>query len=96
MGKVEKETDLNRRKFMEIGIYTITGTIAAVSSVALARFAVGPSFNKEKSRWIELDFEDVQDAVEGFARVVLEYDQKDGWLTSTAKVTGLCQAGKPR
>ena len=50
MEKVEKETDLNRRKFMEIGIYTITGTIAAVSSVALARFAVGPSFNKEKSR----------------------------------------------
>ena len=85
MEKVEKETDLNRRKFMEIGIYTITGTIAAVSSVALARFAVGPSFNKEKSRWIELDSEDVQDAVEGFARVVLEYDQKDGWLTSTAK-----------
>jgi len=85
MEKVEKETDLNRRKFMEIGIYTITGTIAAVSSVALARFAVGPSFNKEKSRWIELDLEDVQDAVEGFARVVLEYDQKDGWLTSTAK-----------
>jgi hypothetical protein len=29
------ESDLNRRKFMEIGIYTITGTIAAVSGVAL-------------------------------------------------------------
>ena len=85
MEKVEKETDLNRRKFMEIGIYTITGTIAAVSGVALARFAVGSSFDKTESRWIELNSEDVQDAVDGFARVVLEYEQKDGWLTSTAK-----------
>ncbi len=45
MEKVEKEADLNRRKFMEIGIYTITGTIAAASGVALARFAVGSSFD---------------------------------------------------
>ena len=35
MEKVEKETDLNRRKFMEIGIYTITGT----DSAAGVRFA---------------------------------------------------------
>ena len=58
---MEKESDLNRRKFMEIGIYTITGAIAAVSSVALARFAVGTSFEKKRSKWIELDSEDVQD-----------------------------------
>jgi Rieske Fe-S protein len=82
---MDKESDLNRRKFMEIGIYTITGTIAAVSGVALARFAVGSSFDKTKSKWIELDFEDVQDAAQGFARVVLEYEQKDGWLTATAR-----------
>lgn len=80
-----KESDLNRRKFMEIGIYTITGTIAAVSGVALARFAVGSSFDKTKSIWIELSSEDVQDAAEGFARVVLEYEQKDGWLTATTR-----------
>jgi Rieske Fe-S protein len=79
---MEKESDLNRRKFMEIGIYTITGAIAAVSGVALTRFAVGTSFEKEKSKWIELDAEEVQDADEGFARVVLEYEQKDGWLTA--------------
>jgi Rieske Fe-S protein len=79
---MEKDSDLNRRKFMEIGIYTITGTIAAVSGVALARFAVGTSFEKKKSKWIELDAEDIQDADEGFARVVLEYEQKDGWLTA--------------
>ena len=70
---------------MEIGIYTITGDIAAASSVALARFAVGTSFEKKKSKWIELDSEDVQDAEGGFARVVLEYEQKDGWLTATAR-----------
>lgn len=80
-----KESDLNRRKFMEIGIYTITGTIAAVSGVALARFAVGSSFDKTKSIWIELSSEDVQDAAEGFARVVLEYEQKDGWLAATTR-----------
>jgi Rieske Fe-S protein len=82
---MEKESDLNRRKFMEIGIYTITGTIASVSGVALARFAVGSSFDKSKSIWIELNSEDVQDADEGFARVVLEYEQKDGWLTATIR-----------
>ena len=54
---MEKESDLNRRKFMEIGIYTITGAIAAVSGVALARFAVGTSFKKKRSKWIELDAE---------------------------------------
>lgn len=70
---------------MEIGIYTITGTIAAVSGVALARFAVGSSFDKTKSIWIELSSEDVQDAAEGFARVVLEYEQKDGWLAATTR-----------
>jgi Rieske Fe-S protein len=75
---MEKESDINRRKFMEIGIYTITGTIAAVSGVALARFAV-------QSKWIELNPEDVQEAAEGFARVVLEYEQKDGWLTATTR-----------
>lgn len=80
-----KESDLNRRKFMEVGIYTITGTIAAVSGVALARFAVGSSFDKTKSIWIELSSEDVQDAAEGFARVVLEYEQKDGWLAATTR-----------
>ena len=80
-----KESDLNRRKFMEIGIYTITGTIAVVSGVALARFAVGSSFNKKKSKWIEMNSEDVRDADEGFARVVLEYEQKDGWLTATTR-----------
>jgi hypothetical protein len=35
-----KESDVNRRKFMEIGIYSITGAITVVSGVALARFEV--------------------------------------------------------
>lgn len=80
-----KESDLNRRKFMEVGIYTITGAIAAVSGVALVRFAVGPSFDKIKSKWIEVELEDTQDKNPGFSRVVLEYETKDGWLTSNAR-----------
>jgi Rieske Fe-S protein len=82
---MEKKAELNRRKFMEIGVYTITGAIAAVSGVALTRFAVGTSFEKNKSKWIELDPEEVQGADEEFARVVLEYEQKDGWLTATTR-----------
>jgi len=82
---MDKESDVNRRKFMEIGIYTITGSIAAVSSVALARFAVGPSFEKEQAKWIEVDPEDIQEEADGFARVVLEYETKDGWLINNAR-----------
>ncbi len=83
--EMDREADLNRRKFMEIGIYTITGSIAAVSGVALARFAVGPSFNKKKSKWIEVELEEAPGEVEGFQRVVMEYDTKDGWLIKTAR-----------
>ena len=75
-----KESDLNRRKFMEIGIYTISGTIAAVSSVALARFSIGPSFHKMKTKWIEVELENNPDDSGGFERVVLEYKEKHGWL----------------
>ncbi len=71
---MDKESDLNRRKFMEIGIYTITGTIAAVSGVALARFAVGSSFDKTKSKWIELNSEDVQDAMPKIQETIEEED----------------------
>jgi len=82
---MDKESELSRRKFMEVGIFAITGTIAAVSSTALARFAVGPSFEKEQAKWIEVDLEDVQDEADGFARVVLEYETKDGWLTGNTR-----------
>ena len=79
------ESEINRRKFMEIGIYSIGGTIAAASSVALATFAVGPSFNKDKSKWIEVELEAAAGKDAGFERVVLEYETKDGWLTSTER-----------
>ncbi len=82
---MDKESELTRRKFMEIGIYSITGSITAVSSVALARFAVGPSFEKEQAKWIEVDPEDIQDEADGFARVVLEYETKDGWLINNVR-----------
>lgn len=82
---MSKTSGLNRRKFMEVGIYVISGTIASVSGVALARFAVGPSFNKEKSNWIEVDMEDVENDTNVFTRIVLEYETKDGWLTAIEK-----------
>jgi hypothetical protein len=34
------ESGMHRRKFLEIGIYTLTGTMAALSTFVLARFAV--------------------------------------------------------
>jgi Rieske Fe-S protein len=83
---MEKEPDLNRRKFMEIGIYTITGTITAVSGVALTRFAIGPSFHKMKSKWIEVELENNADDSESFERVVLEYETKHGWLARYERV----------
>ena len=79
------DSDLNRRKFMEIGIYSISGTIAAISGVALTRFAIGPSFKKKKAKWIEIELENNPDDSEGFERVVLEYETKDGWLTKNAR-----------
>ena len=79
------DSDLNRRKFMEIGIYSISGAIAAISGVALTRFAIGPSFKKKKAKWIEIELENNTDDSEGFERVVLEYETKDGWLTKNAR-----------
>ncbi len=82
---MDKESELSRRKFMEVGIFAITGSIAAVSTAALARFAVGPSFEKEQAKWIEVDPEGVQDEADGFARVVLEYETKDGWVLDNTR-----------
>ncbi len=79
------ESELNRRKFMEVGIYAITGAITVVSGIALTRFAVGPSFRKEKAKWIEVELDDAVEGNTDFSRVVLEYEQKDGWLTATTR-----------
>ena len=82
---MDKESELNRRKFMEVGIYAITGAITAVSGVALASFAVGPSLRKEKTKWIEIELDEAGQGNPAFNRVVLEYETKDGWLTTRAK-----------
>jgi len=82
---MSNESDINRRKFMEVGIYAITGAITVVSGVALTRFAVGPSFRKEKVKWIEVELDDSAEGNPGFSRVVLEYEKRDGWLTTSAK-----------
>ncbi len=70
---------------MELGIYTIGGTMVAVSSATLARFAVGPSFDKKRSKWIEIDMGDNPVANRSFEGVVLEYETKEGWSTYLVK-----------
>ena len=80
------ESDVNRRKFMEIGIYAISGSIATVSGVALTSFAIGPSFHKMRSKWIEVELENNPDDSGGFERVVLEYEIKHGWLARYERV----------
>ena len=82
---IKKKDDVTRRKFMEISIYGITGTIAVVSGAVLARFAVGPAFEDEETKWIEFQAEDLKAAEGNFVRVVLEWEKKDGWLTTQAK-----------
>jgi Rieske Fe-S protein len=80
-----EESEVNRRKFMQVGIFAISGTIAAVSTAALALFSVGPSLKKERSKWIEIEPENLQDETPGFIRVVLEYEKKDGWLITNKR-----------
>ena len=79
-------SDMHRRKFMEIGIYTISGTMAALSAVVLARFAVGLSFVKKRSKWVEVELENKPVERGGFERVVLEYETKHAWLARNEKV----------
>lgn len=81
---------------MEIGIYTIGSTIAAVSGVALARFAIGPSFRKNLSKWVEVEFKESRKV--GFQKVVLEYERKEGWLTERSRklvYVGKAENGQP-
>jgi len=82
---VGNDSDVGRRKFFEIGIYAITGTIALVSTAALALFTIGPSFRKKRSRWVEVKLEDPQSESATFTRVVLEYESKEGWLTEKTR-----------
>ena len=76
---------MNRRKFMEIGIYTIGGSIAAVSGVTLAGFAIGPSFKVKRAKWVEAEAGALTGNDETFTRVVLKYETRDGWLTREAR-----------
>ncbi len=82
---MDDDSGLDRRRFMEAGIYVITGAITVVSGIALVRFAIGPSFHQDKARWIEVELDDADGRHPGFSRVVLEYEKKDGWLTANAR-----------
>jgi len=78
-------SDINRRKFMEMGIYTIGGAIATVSGIALAGFAIGPSFKPKRAHWVEVDAGVAPISTSSVRRVVLEYETKDGWLINNAR-----------
>ena len=83
---MSNESGLDRRKFMEIGIYTISGTIAALSAFVLGRFGVGLSFVKKRSKWVEVELGNKPVARGSFERVVLEYETKHAWLARNEKV----------
>ncbi len=83
---MSNESDMHRRKFMEIGIYTISGTVAALSAVVLGRFAVGLSFVKKRSKWVEVELGKKPVERGSFERVVLEYETKHAWLARNEKV----------
>ena len=87
-------SDMNRRKFLEIGIYTIGGSIAAVSGATLAGFAIGPSFNAQRAKWVEADAGALPGSDGGFARVILKYETKDGWLTREARTLAYVKRNK--
>jgi Rieske Fe-S protein len=83
---MSNESGLDRRKFMEIGIYTICGSIVTLSAFVLARFAVGLSFVKKRPKWVEVELGNKPVARGGFERVVLEYETKHAWLARNEKV----------
>lgn len=82
---MEEKVDKGRRKFMEAGVFTITGCIAAVSGITLTGFAVGPSFEKQKLKWIKTDLMEKDLNADSFTQVILEYENKDGWMIAPAK-----------
>jgi Rieske Fe-S protein len=79
------ESNVDRRKFLEIGLYGISGTLAVASGIALTRFAIGPSLSKARSQWVAVELDDLSDRGRGFTGIVLEYDVKDGWSLTRAK-----------
>jgi Rieske Fe-S protein len=88
---MSSRSEMNRRKFMEMGICTISGMMAVVSGVVLARFAIGPSFDKRRPKWVEVELEEGKGYSGSFERVVLEYETKDGWLKRQAKTLAYIQ-----
>jgi len=82
---VGNDAHVGRRKFFEIGIFVITGTIALVSTAVLTLFSIGPSLKKKRSRWVEVKLDNPQSEMATFTRVVLEYESKEGWLTEKTR-----------
>lgn len=81
---VEKK-NFDRRKFMELGIVVIGGAIFTVSGAAMARFAIGTSFDELEEVWIELDEAEIPNDGEGMYSFVLEFTRKDGYMSHHEK-----------
>lgn len=91
---MDKKLDKGRRKFMEAGVFTITGCIAAVGGAALTTFAIGPSFEKQPLKWIEADLAEKDLAPDTFEQVVIEYESKDGWMIALTRSLAFIRRGK--
>ena len=79
---------------MAFGIYALSGTMAAVSGVTLARFAVGPSFEKTRSKWVEVELGNQPVNRGSFQGVVLEYETKEGWSTNIVRTLVYIKRGE--
>ncbi|MFN3479604.1 MAG: ubiquinol-cytochrome c reductase iron-sulfur subunit [Thermodesulfovibrionales bacterium] len=77
--------DVTRRRFLEIGICTITGAIAlGIGGAALTSIGAPAITNRREGKWIEAG--KAEELVpEQFNRVSILYDAKDGWLEGKVK-----------
>lgn len=82
---MSSNSDASRRQFVKVGIYTIGCAMVLASGATLARFAVGTSFDKKRSKWVRVELGKKPLDRASFAKVVLEYETKDGWLTKKAR-----------
>jgi Rieske Fe-S protein len=78
-------SDMKRRKFMEIGIYSMSAAIAAASGFTLFGFAIGPSFKAKRAKWVEVEIIGASMDGNSFEKVVLEYETKDGWANKKTR-----------
>ncbi len=91
---MDEMVDKKRRQLIEAGVFTIAGCIAVVSCTALTKFAIGPSFKKIPLKWIETDLAEKDLQPDSVKQVIIEYENKDGWMLSSARELAYIRKGK--